>query len=306
VVVLLYFSSWRPRLKRPGREMRGLMRFGLHVTGAGFLWFLYSNADFAVVGKVLGTVALGYYALAFQLMSLPVQKLTATVNQIAYPVFCRLQDDRPRLGDWYLRLTVMLSFLGTPILAGLALVAEDAFLVVLGAKWLPAVGSFQVLSTVGIVLVVAASLPPFLNVLGRSDLTLYDSIVCAVVMPLGFIIGAETAGLAGVCVAWLIGYPLIVAGLFHFTRHVTGVGLGRLLWAQAPILGAVLCMSGAVLGVQQLAAEIPSAAARLALSVVVGVVVYSGVLLLFARHTVVADLVALWRELRPRQSVATS
>jgi teichuronic acid exporter len=298
VVVLLYFSAWRPRIKRPTRQMRGVLKFGLHLTGASFLWFLYSNADFAVVGKVLGMEVLGYYALAFQLMSLPVQKLTATVNQVAYPVFCRLQDDRPRLADWYLRLTMMLSFLGTPVLAGLALVAEDAFLVVLGEKWLPAVGPFQVLTTVGIVMVVAASLPPFLNVLGRSDLTLYNSLVCSVVMPLGFLIGALRAELTGVCVAWLIGYPLIVAGLFHFTRHVTGVGLGRLLRAQAPILGAALCMCGAVLGVQLVAANACSAGARLALSVVVGVVVYSGVLLLFTRQTVVANLASLYSELR--------
>jgi hypothetical protein len=155
-----------------------------------------------------------------------------------------------------------------------------------------------VLSSVGIIMVVAATLPPLLNVLGRPDLALWDAVACAVVMPAGFLLGAVTDGLEGVCLAWLIGYPLIVATVFHFTRHVTGVGVGRLLRAQLPLILAVLVMSAAVAAVQQAVSTWPGAIFRLALAIVTGAAVYPVVVLLFARRTVVNDLVSLWRELR--------
>src|SRR5262249_13200003 len=155
-------ARWRPRWRLPGSRARGLLAFGIHVSLGSLLWFVYSNSDYAIVGRLAGATALGYYALAFQLNSLPVQKLTANVNQVAYPVFCRLQHDRPRLRAWYLRLTVLLGFFGTPALAGMILVAEDAFVVLLGDQWLPAVLPFRLLGGAGILMVFSHSLPPLL------------------------------------------------------------------------------------------------------------------------------------------------
>ncbi len=75
VAILTYVAGWRPRLSRPGKESWELLRFGMHLSFSSLLWFIYSNSDFAIVGKLAGGTALGYYALAFQLISLPVQKL---------------------------------------------------------------------------------------------------------------------------------------------------------------------------------------------------------------------------------------
>ena len=61
------------------------------------LWYVYSNSDYAVVGRMEGPVVLGYYSFAFQLMSMPVQKVTANINQMIFPVFCRLREDRARV-----------------------------------------------------------------------------------------------------------------------------------------------------------------------------------------------------------------
>jgi O-antigen/teichoic acid export membrane protein len=301
VAALMRATGWAPGLLLPGAGQLGLVRFGAHVMLGNLLWFLYSNSDFAVVGKFAGVVELGYYSLAYQLMSLPVLKLTSSINQIVYPVFCRLQDDRERLRDWYVRLTVLLSFLGAPTLAGMALVAPDAFSVLLGPKWGPAILPFRLLATVGVLLVVVASLPPLLNALGRPELPFRYTAVCAVIMPASFVVGVRVWGVVGVCLAWLVVYPVIVAGFYHFTRRVTGVGLGHLLRAHAPVLGAVLVMVACVLLAQHAARGLEPAGLRLALTVATGALVYAGVLMLFARRTVLADLLTLWAELRGRK-----
>jgi teichuronic acid exporter len=298
VVVLSYAAGWRPKLAWPAAGSGELLKFGIHASLASLLWFIYSNSDFAIVGKLAGATALGYYALAFQLISLPVQKLTANTNQIVYPVFCRLRHDPALLRDWYLRLTVLLGFLGMPAMAGMALVADDGFAVVLGPRWQPAVLPFQLLSVVGILMVYGVSLPPLLNALGRPDVNVRYAGTCTLLYPAAFAIGATTSGVTGVCIAWLILYPVILASLVTLTHRLTGVGLGALVWAQRQVVGAVLFMTAVVLAVRWGMADSERVWLRLVASVAAGAAAYAAVMLALARQTVLADVRALVRELR--------
>jgi O-antigen/teichoic acid export membrane protein len=293
-----YAAGWRPRLVRPGRAVGGLLAFGIHVSLGTLLWFIYSNCDYALIGKLAGPIALGYYAFAFQLVSLPVQKLTANVNQIVYPVFCRLQHDRERIKDWYLRLTVLLGFFAIPALTGMALVANDAFTVLLGEKWQSAILPFRLLSAVGLLMVFSASLPPLFNALGRPDINLKYTATCTAVMPLGFVLFGIPYGLVGICVVWLVFYPVLVSGLVFLTRRITGLRLSELLRAQVPVAIAVLTMAGLVLTAQGATSSWNLIAARLGLTIALGVLAYGSFVWMFARHTVLADLGTLLRELR--------
>jgi PST family polysaccharide transporter/lipopolysaccharide exporter len=180
----------------------------------------------------------------------------------------------------------------------MALVAEDAFALVLGERWLPAVQPFQMLALVGILMVYAASLPPLFNALGRPDINVRYTLACALLCPAAFWVGVSKGGVVGVCLAWLVVYPLIVACLVLLTRRLTGVGLVDLLRAQLPIVGAVLFMTAVVLALRWAMAGTPWPWLRLLLAIAAGVLAYAGVLLALARHNVLADLSSLVRELR--------
>jgi O-antigen/teichoic acid export membrane protein len=293
-----YASGWRPRLAWLGREQRGIIWFGIHASVSSLLWFAYSNADFAILGKLSGPLVLGYYALAFQIISLPVQKLTANANQVAYPVFCRLQADRDRLRDWYLRLTVLLGSLGLPALVGLALVARDAVQLLLGDRWLPAVVPLQLLSIVGVLMVCSHTLPPLFNALGRPDINSRYSAVCAVVFPAGFVLGAWTAGLLGVCAAWTILYPVVFVGFVQLSRPASGISLIDLAKSQAPVVGAGITMAVVVLAVQRVMAAEPANWRRLAACVGAGVLTYVLALAILGWKSVLTDVYAVLNELR--------
>jgi teichuronic acid exporter len=305
---LAYAAGWWPRLAVPSRAAVGLLRFGVHVSAGSLLWFAYSNADYAVVAALLGPVALGYYALAFQLISLPVHKLTTAANQVMYSVYCRLQDDRARLRDWYLRLLVLQSFLALPALAGMALVAADGLPLFLGERWRPAVLPFQLLCPVGALMLIGAAVPPLLNALGRPDINVRSTAVCAALFPAGFGAAAwwfgqggdAEAGLVGVCLVWLALYPLTVGGLLYLTRHLTGVTPLAVLSSHRPVLVGVGVMASCVLSVQQALAAAP-AAARLSAAIAVGATSYSAWMVWTARSTILVDFVTIWRELRGRR-----
>jgi O-antigen/teichoic acid export membrane protein len=295
-----YASGWRPGLAWPAHQAWELLRYGLHVSGASLLWFVYNNADFAAVNTFGDTVILGYYAVAFQLMTLPMQKLSAHVNHIMFAVFCKLQDDRARVRNWFLRLTVLLTFVIMPVLVGLALVAGDGIPLLLGERWQPAVLAFQLLCPVGVILVVSSALHQTLAALGRPDVTLKYNVACAVLYPSGFFLAAWLYGTVGVCVVWLVLTPLLVATLIHATRGVTDIGVRDVLAAQRPVLMGVVFMASCVLVVQWLRQGDPRVAARLTAAIATGVATYTAWMLLTARQTVLADLRSLWLELRGR------
>jgi O-antigen/teichoic acid export membrane protein len=208
---------------------------------------------------------------------------------------------------------VLLGFFGMPALAGMALVAPDAFALVLGERWLPAVLPFQLLSLVGVLMVYSHALPPLFNALGRPDVNLRYTAACTLLFPLAFVAGGKLGGTVGVCLAWLVLYPVLVGLLVALTRRITGVGLLALARAQAPVAGAVVFMAACVLAVQwalgddRLPDDFPLrtwAWLRLAASILVGAVAYAGVLLALARRTILADLFGLVRQLRGRGAQA--
>ncbi len=295
-----YASGWRPALAWPARNAWGLLRYGLHVSGASLLWFVYNNSDFVAVNTFGGIEVLGVYAVAFQLMTLPMHKLSAHVNHIMFAVFCKLQDDRARVRNWFLRLTVLLTFLIMPLLAGLALVAGDGIPLVLGERWAAAVPAFQLLCPVGVILVISSALHQTFAALGRPDVTLKYNVVCAALYPASFFTAAWLCGPTGVCVVWLLLTPLLVALLIYHTHGVTGIGVRDVLAAQLPVVAGVAFMACCVLTVQWLLRDDPRTAARLTAAIATGAAAYTGWMLLTARRTVLADLRGLWLELRGR------
>lgn len=303
-VALSRCARWVPRLRLPGRSAREMIMFSVHVLFSGVAWYVFSQSDFAVVGHIAGPVALGYYSLAFLIISIPVAKLSTTFNQVSFPVFCRLQHEPLKMRAWYLRTTALLGALGLPAFAGMALVAEDAVMVVLGDKWRPAVLSVRLLSFAGAVMFFNCTLHPLLNALGRPDIPARYNIACAVVMPACFAILGSKYGLLGICAAWVVIYPVLTAALVFLSRRVTGFGLADLALSLTPVLGAVALMALAVLAATRSVPAGTPGALRLGLGVAVGVVAYGGALVLLARGTVLRDYGLLIRELRgPRVEV---
>ena len=298
---LWYATGWVPRLTKPRREAWELLRYGLHISLTGLLWFFYMNADFAVLGGLLGPAELGLYALAFQLVTLPLQKLTGNVNHVMFAVFCKLQHDPERVRRWYLRLTVLMTFVAMPALIGLALVADDAIPLLLGERWRPAVLPLRLLCPVGVLMIISSALVQTLAALGRPDLTMKFNAVCAVLYPAGFALAGWWYGVVGVCVVWLVLNPILVAAIVHLTRHHTGITVGAVVRAQLPVLAGTLFMAACVATSLWL---LPSeeAAVRLVVGITVGAAAYAGWMLATTRATVLADIRSLWHELRGRRS----
>ena len=95
------------------------LQFGGYVSLDRILWYLSSQADVFFIGKFLGKEVLGVYAVAMQLATLPMQKVSQILNEVGFAAFSRIQSDRQEVSEKLLLAVQMVSFLSFPIFFGI-------------------------------------------------------------------------------------------------------------------------------------------------------------------------------------------
>ena len=70
------------------REMAG---FSANVFGTRLLFYADRNVDNLLIGRFIGAAALGLYAVAYNLMLVPLERIAGPLQQVFYPAIARLQ-----------------------------------------------------------------------------------------------------------------------------------------------------------------------------------------------------------------------
>jgi O-antigen/teichoic acid export membrane protein len=200
VVILWRIVAWRPELRFSFARFKELFGFGSHVMGSRVLNYIDSNMDYLVVGKLLGTSALGYYSFAYHLMMFPLNRVSTMVTRVTFPAFSTIQDDNETLRKGYLKVVRYISLITFPMLAGMFVVAPEFVVVVYGAKWAPMILPLQILCLAGALKAVGTTVGSVLLSKGRADIQFKWNVFTAIVVPIAVILGANY-GIAGVAAA---------------------------------------------------------------------------------------------------------
>jgi teichuronic acid exporter len=257
-----------------------MFRFSRDVVLTRLLWFFYSQADSFIAGKMLGTHSLGLYSVSMHIASLPVQRVSAIINQIAFAAFARANRESGRV-DFHTRSSVRaLSFFAFPVLWGMSSVAPEFISVVLGKQWEPAIQAFLLLCLVMPLRMLSPVLHSALQGIGRADVSLRNTAFAAVAMPITFYIGCKF-DLVGLALAWVLAFPLVFLGnLLRSLPHLKLQLTDFLAAMKAPALISAVMYGGVTLTRLALHAE---PIVNLAVLVTVGVVLYAALSLVFNR-----------------------
>jgi len=247
-----------PFMKWPSLNFSGfkeIARFGAYVSLQRILWYVYSHADVFIVGKMLGKTVLGYYSVAMNLASLPMQKVGGIFQQVGLPAYSKLQDNREIAAKYTLKVTRVIAFIAFPVFFGISSIASELVLLLIGEKWFLAIFPLQLLSLIVPLRTLSVALGPSITGMGRPEINAKNLAVACIIMPLAFIIGAKW-GLKGVSIAWITSYflwfvfmlsqslpvigltmrnffrallgPTFVAAVMYFTVYMTRLGLNKL------------------------------------------------------------------------------
>lgn len=198
-----------PRFKLDAGRLRRMMGFSTALLGSLLLTFAGQNVDNIVIGRALGPTALAFYAIAFRIQRFPLQLIGGVVNDVALSVFSRLQDERDRMLQWFLKATRLVTLLAWPPLVLLAVSSHVAIPLLFGAEWEPAVVPMQLLAVAGIIQIPRWLFLPLLVAHGRTDVVFFWSLLSVSVVTLSFVVAVRW-GVNGVAAAAAI-VPAIMA-----------------------------------------------------------------------------------------------
>jgi O-antigen/teichoic acid export membrane protein len=266
-------SPWRPRAIVSVASLRNMAGFTGHVFGTRILTWGNQNVDNFLIGRFLGAASLAIYAIAFNVIVTPVNRIATPLMQVFFPAFSRMSD-RMRIAAAWLRAVRMIALLVVPAMLSLVVVAPDFVAVLFGPKWHRAGPIVQILAPVGLLQALMTLNNGILQSLDRTRILFRYSVVMSVVTVGAFASGLPW-GLQGVATAYLLVTLVLQPVFLWLTTRV--VGISTLEWFRS-IWGVVQAGAGmllAELGVHEalLGAGVP-AGARLAAALAVGALAF--------------------------------
>jgi lipopolysaccharide exporter len=75
-----------------------LYRYGRWIMLTGLVIFAATRGDDILVGKILGSTALGLYLVAFRLSNVAATEFASLIGRLTFPVYARIQDNTQNSG----------------------------------------------------------------------------------------------------------------------------------------------------------------------------------------------------------------
>lgn len=272
--VIVLRSSFKPARHWDLAEFKSIAGFSGNLSLFNVVLYVSRNADSMVVGRLLGSAALGVYAMAYRLMLFPLQNMTFVAARVLFPVMSRKQDAGDEVASLYLRTLGFIAFLTAPLMAGLFSLREPFVQVMLGAQWQSSVTLLAWLAPVGFIQSLVSSTGTVLMARGSTGLMLRLGLVGAVLQGGAVVLGARW-GIEGVAAAYLAANLLNAVPALYFSGRLIGVSLFAVLRCVAPAMAAAMAMVGVLYACAPLVARaIHAPLPALLVQVAIGVAAY--------------------------------
>lgn len=273
--------TWAARAPiRPSFRFAGaghIAGFGGVMTATQLFWFVQSQADVMIAGRVLDAHDLGVYTTGLFLAQLLAAKFVPPINEVAYAAYSR----QPELGASALLATIRLVMLvALPAYAGIAVVAPVLVPVLLGEQWREIVPLLPILAIAMAMLTLQILFAPATNARGVPLAALRITMIGSVVMPIAFFTGSHF-GVTGFAWGWVGGMAVLMTATVTLSGRIIGLQVDGLVRAVAPPLLAALAMAAGVALALQALPPLPDVLA-LGLAVALGVALYGAALHLIA------------------------
>jgi len=281
-VLVWAVGRWRPRLIFAWTEIRAITGYSLNLAGYNTFYYFAQNLDNLLIGRFLGTEALGLYDLAFKLMAFPMQAISAVFSRVMIPFYAQAQDDLPRFRQAFLRVAVAIGFVTFPLMLGLLAVREHFVFAVFGDNWAPVIPLLAMFAPLAAIRSVLTTTGSIYVATGHTGLQLRWGVASNLIVFVGLAIGLQW-GIVGVAVGFTITSLLLLYPNFAIPFRLIGLRVAELLRVLGPTIGCTALMFITVAGLELMLASHTSHTLLLAILVMVGAVSYTAYTWLFNR-----------------------
>lgn len=194
--------GWSPASIRPLLHVSGY-QFGFNLVN-----YFVRNLDKILIGKYMGSQALGIYDKAYRLMTYPLMLLTFAMTPAIQPVVRQYAQDAERIEAVHRRFTFRLSLLGACAGAALFTLADPLVRLLLGGQWLDVIPVVRILAIAIAAQVVLSSSGSFFQAAARTDLLLLCGLASAASTVTAIVWGVAERDLHALC--WAIAAAMHV------------------------------------------------------------------------------------------------
>lgn len=195
-------TKWRPGLVFSKLSFKALFGYGSKLLLSRFIAELYNQFQSILIGRHFTAKDLGYYTQARQLEQIPVDSLSRVVNNVSFPAYSKLQDDRKQLKTMVRQNLLILVFINTPLMFYLSTVAKPLIVFLYSDKWIESIPYFQFLCLgFGLLLIIHDCSLTALKAVGRTDYVLKLEIIKKILGVILLVTGMHFFGIWGIMYA---------------------------------------------------------------------------------------------------------
>lgn len=220
--VLLILCKWRPTLEFSWASIRGLFSFSSKILTGNVLNTVYNCLQTLIIGKVYDPVMIGYYNKGFSFPVSMMNSVDGAMNAVLFSSLSRLQDEKAHFVV-FLRKSIKVSLtIVTPLLFGMAAVADPMIELLLTDKWKGAV-PFVIIQCIACLSWPLSAKTHAINAIGKSGTNLAVNILVKIVS-LALVLFSIPYGVYVMCLSSLVGtlisvlvYSVIVSKSFCYS-----------------------------------------------------------------------------------------
>ena len=204
--------------------VREFLYFGVFQIGERSVNYLSAHIDKVIIGNLIGISAVGLYNIAWQMVIFPLTKINPIINNVAFPVYAKLQEDPRALSEYYAYSVRIISLVTVPSLSFLCFFAEQIVFLTFGEGWAESARVIQILSIVGILKSFANPGGPLLLALGYANVGFWWNLVKFFYTALSLYIVLTLEPVLNVVPWTLLGLSLTFGWGWHFlVARVSGI-----------------------------------------------------------------------------------
>ena len=234
--VLWIQCQWTPSLRYRFGFVREIWVFSMGVLGSNLTNNFLNNIDRMVVQIVLGSKALGSYAIAARLVTFPARNLGRALTSVMLPAFSRLQGDLEQYRKSLLRSCAGVALVTCPMMFGLMAVAPVLVEALFhDPEWRAAIPLIIFMGPLGIVLSVSLPLSAVYVSLGRSMQLFLYGLLFGVISLQAYLLGS-LHGVVGVAISGTLTHTLMSYFYFAVPFRFVHLSVGQLVKVLIPYL----------------------------------------------------------------------
>lgn len=205
-------------------EIKEYVGFGMYQMGDSTLNYFNSEFDVILIGRLLGTEALGVYSIVKQLVMRPAQIINPIITRVTFPVMAKVQDDNEQLKKIYLKTINYLASVNFPIYITIAVLAEPIVMIMFGKTWQQGIPILQILSIYAMVRSTGNPIGSLVMAKGRVNLSFFWNLSLFIFIPLVIWFGSDF-GLIGIASSLLLlQITLTIPGWYFMVRKLCRAG----------------------------------------------------------------------------------